>query len=123
MVKRSVLFDIGLFDENIKAWQEHELVIRLSQQRYTESIKMPLVIYRIDIKDPPRLTNKYHQWKESVRYIERKHSEKMSLRDKVRFKALAAADGIGRAKASGLKWQWWKNRILVKLYSFVDKYL
>lgn len=75
LVKRQALIDIGLFDENLKFWQEYELTIRLAQRKPFYLVNEILAVYRIDEKDNGRLTNKFYEWKKAVKYIYKKHKK------------------------------------------------
>lgn len=123
MIKREALLKAGLFDERLKAWQEYELSIRLAQHGETDYVNEVLCVYRVDVKDPHRLTNKYFGWLDSVRLIYRKHHalySKLSFREKARVKCLRYSDGIGRAQASGLVRQFWISRINNRLFRFLS---
>ncbi len=73
MVKKSLLQEIGGFDENLKYWQEYELCIRVLQKTQAGAVKENLILYRNITKDRNRLSNKIYGWEQSVRYIESKH--------------------------------------------------
>ncbi len=121
-IKKDLLIEISGFDESLKAWQEHELTIRMAQLSETSFINEPLVVYRVNRKDAQRLTNKYYPWKASVKRIMDKHQHlitKLSVGDKLKIKKLISEDGIGRAEASGLKFHWYWHRLLVKIYSLI----
>ena len=122
-VERKLLVEIGGFDESLRAWQEYELSIRLAQHSPTDYISEPLAVYRVDVKDPNRLTNKYFIWRKSVNNILIKHKElynKLRFKEKIKVKSLIASDAIGRTYASGLIFRWYYNRLLVKIYSFLS---
>lgn len=121
-VRKDLLLEVGGFDEDLKAWQEHELTIRLAQKSKTDFVKEPLVVYRVDRTDGQRLTNKYFPWKSSVKQIMLKHKsliDKLSITERIKIKRLISVDGIGRAEASGLRFRWYWHRILVKVYSII----
>lgn len=80
LVKRQLLIDVGLFDIDIKFWQEYELCIRLFQHTKVDFVNECLIKYRASNVDNNRLTNKYYSWLDAVRLIEKKHS---SLYDKL----------------------------------------
>lgn len=73
LVKKKTLFRVGLFDENLRFWQEYDLSIRIAQKSEFYFVPEPLIKYRIDKNDKNRLTNKYEEWKISVKYIENKY--------------------------------------------------
>ena len=74
LVKKTALEEVGVFDENLKFWQDYELLIRLAQRITFGCVEEPLILYRKDKKDSNRLTNKYFEWKKAVQYIRKKHS-------------------------------------------------
>lgn len=106
LVKKSALLEIGLFDENLKFWQEYELTIRLAQRKPFFYINEPLVVYRIDKNDGNRLTNKYQEWREAVIYIRKKHANlynQLSLVERYKVQNLIWEDAERRCIAAGLK--------------------
>jgi len=124
LVKSSILKEVGKFDEHLKFWQEYELSIRLAQLTNFDFVNEVLYLYRVNFNDPNRLTNKYWNWRKAVQYVHTKHKQlydKLSSREKMLAKKLVVTDGIERAYASGLKLQWYKNRILAKFYSLITK--
>lgn len=105
LVKRQALLDVGLFDENIRFWQEYELCIRLAQRKEFTFVNEPLSIYRVDINDNKRLTNKYYEWKNTVRQIYDKHKhlyQKLNRMELIRVRALYLFDAAYRCKNAGL---------------------
>ena len=104
-VKRDMLFEVGLFDENLKFWQEYELTIRLAQKTYFDFVNEPLVVYRVDLNDSQRLTNKYYAWIDAVHYIKNKHIHlynRLTFFQRIRYKRLILNDAVVRCKNSGL---------------------
>lgn len=74
MATKHILYEVGMFDESLRFWQEYELTIRLAQKTTFHFVNEPLVVYRIDTNDKNRLTNKYWEWKAAVKKIHQKHS-------------------------------------------------
>lgn len=106
LVKRQALFEVGLFDENLRFWQEYELTIRLAQRKPFYIVDEVLSVYRIDALDKHRLTNKYWEWKDAVNYIHEKHADlydKLNCIEKFRVYLMTIGDAIQRSKAAGLK--------------------
>lgn len=106
LVDRQALIDVGMFDENLKFWQEYELTIRLAQRKSFYCVCEPLCIYRVDKTDAQRLTNKYHEWKKAVKYIRKKHHalyNQLSFVEKYKAWNLVWVDALKRCKVSGLK--------------------
>lgn len=71
-VKRSILQEIGGFDENMRYWQEYELEIRLMQKTLVGFIPDIVAVAnrRGTVK---RLTSQYDNWEKSVSYLNEKH--------------------------------------------------
>lgn len=90
MVRKNVLAEVGGFDENISFWQEYDLCIRICQKYKIDFIKKYLVIFRCDSGDSQRLTNKFYEWIEAVKYQNHKYAEEI--------KALPAGMKLARKK-------------------------
>lgn len=100
LVRRDLLFEAGLFDENLKFWQEYELSIRLCQITQLGIVHEHLVLYRIIQKDKGRLTNNIEGWQNAVKYIEKKHKALLdAAAEEIRkkHKLMVARDGAQRA--------------------------
>lgn len=67
----------GLFDENVKYWQEYELLIRMAQYSGFVEINSPLVIYWTGKQDKKRLTNNIDGFEKNFEYITEKHKDKI----------------------------------------------
>ncbi|MBQ0028902.1 MAG: glycosyltransferase family 2 protein [Bacteroidales bacterium] len=109
LVEKKLLEDIGLFDESISFWQEYELSIRLAQKVEFYSVNSPLITYRINKRDPLRLTNKFFKWKDSVRMIKEKHNNLFStltFAERIKAYTLYVMDAKLRSKNSGLTFYW-----------------
>lgn len=101
MVKKEILIEVGLFDENLKYWQEYDLCIRVLQKTNAKCINKGLVLYRIVTTDNKRLSNKILGWEDTVKYIESKYNaeiEALSCKDKNRRLLYVCIDGVNRAK-------------------------
>ena len=106
VVKRKILDQVGLFDENLKFWQETELIIRLAQISETDFIPEPLMNYlQVQAKsDPERLSGKFDQWLEAVEYINNKHKDLIQNLDedeKKERQLLIYGDAANRCLMSG----------------------
>lgn len=74
-IEREYFEKVGKFDEDLKYWQDYELLIRLCQ---SSNICVPeelLLSYRVNLSDKNRVTNNIDGWFEAVDYINAKHSE------------------------------------------------
>ena len=107
-VKKQALLEVGLFDENLKFWQEYELTIRLAQRAPFYCIDESLAVYRIDVSDKNRLTNKYEEWKEAVRYVRDKHRvlyQKLNILERHYVTMQYLIEASGRSLAVGKNWE------------------
>lgn len=117
--KKQALFDVGLFDEELRFWQEYELTIRLAQRAPFYCINEPVILYRIDRQDTARLTNKFAGWKKSAEYIYRKHAalyRRLSFSERMEVKRLYCSDAASRAATAGQKTLAKKYRLLEQLF-------
>ncbi len=130
-VKRQALFDVGMFDESLKFWQEYELTIRLAQRKPFYFVNEPIIIYRVDMQDKHRLTNNFYEWKKTVSQIHDKHKtlyDKLNFRERLGTRLLVCIDSCGRCDSCGLTrllyWNLFKAYLLrgiLKLWKIKDK--
>lgn len=118
MVKHQLIDKVGKFDENLKAWQEYDLCIRLLQNTKAAIVRENLVLYRMQIDDKSRNTNNIDKWIESTQLIEKKYKElfkQLGLMDCLRRKLYKCIDGCNRAKNANnvfLKRKYWFSIVL-----------
>lgn len=106
LISKDLLYKVGLFDDTLRYWQDYELTIRLAQETIFYCVKEPLVLYRVDVNDKNRLTNKYGAWKEAVRYIRKKHLSlysKLSTDEYAKYLFLVWQDAIWRTNTDSTK--------------------
>ncbi len=104
MVERNLLIEAGLFDENLRFWQDYELCMRLFQKTRVCVVRECLTLYRVMRSDPQRLTNRLDGWEEAVSYIKKKHTpemEALSREDRRRRDYHWSRDGAARCVACG----------------------
>lgn len=104
MAEKELLIEVGLFDEQLRYWQEYELCMRLFQKTQLAVVREHLLLYRIVQSDMGRLTNNVDGWEDAVEYIYNKHKEEMSilsLIDVNRRDAFHFSDGASRCFRSG----------------------
>ncbi len=109
LMSKDAIEKIGCFDENLRFWQETEMLIRLAQHVDFSYVDEPLVIYRLDKNDGSRLSNKFFEWRKCVGYIKNKHSElygRLSCREKLLYLSHVYSDAVNRAKACGLTFRY-----------------
>ena len=105
LTRKSAVEEVGLFDENLKFWQEYELSIRLAQIGEFLYVDEPLIRYRVNIFDNSRLTNKYYEWRKAVKYVRSKHRrlyDSLSSYYKLKSIALIWDDASHRTRTCGL---------------------
>ena len=100
MMRKQILEEIGMFDEQLRYWQEYDLLIRLAQVTLIARIDEPLTLYRIIRKDKNRLTNRLEGWEKAVEYINHKYEKQISAlpeEEKKRRNLMIWKDGAMRA--------------------------
>lgn len=106
LVEKKALMEIGMFDENLRFWQEYDLTIRLAQRAPVYFVNDALCVYRIDKSDPGRLTNKYTEWLVAVKYVHDKYKDlygQLNAWERLKAKQLVWRDAAVRCKAAGFK--------------------
>ncbi len=106
MVRRSLLLDVGMFDEDLRFWQDNELCMRLFQKTLVGVVRENLVLYRAIKADTGRLSHDISAWEQTVEQIYAKHADEMNAltsveirqRDENRYK-----DGARRCQLCGDK--------------------
>lgn len=73
LIRKSILEKSGNFDEQLKYWQEYDLVIRICQYGEVGCVKEPLVDILHSQTDSSRLSTKIDGWLEAVEYINKKY--------------------------------------------------
>ncbi|MCD7929409.1 MAG: glycosyltransferase family 2 protein [Clostridiales bacterium] len=123
MIRKNLLENIK-FDENLKFWQEYDLMTRLCQLSNVFLINEPLVYYTVS-NNINRLSNKFEEWQEAVKYINKKYSnlidkldsEEKLLREKmICYDSCSRLDACGRRKERKL----YLKRIYKITHSFKD---
>ena len=105
LVEKQKLFEVGLFDEDVRFWQEYELTMRLAQVSLFYFVDEILAVYRVNVKDTGRLTNKYYEWRKAVDYIYDKHKKyysQLSVFGKYYARMTFVQDAIERMRNAGL---------------------
>lgn len=105
LANREVVIEAGQFDETLTSWQEYELLIRTAQRCKFSCVGSSLVVYRQNIYDKARVSNRFHEWRRTVRFVENKHIaliRRLPLRCRLSWAIVKQTDAVGRARASGL---------------------
>jgi glycosyltransferase involved in cell wall biosynthesis len=116
-INKELLINVGGFDEELKFWQETEMMIRICQRTKVGCAFEPLVIY-FAVPSSNRLSTKYYTWLDAVNYIKEKHKmllDGLSEEERRLFEIMICNDAINRCNSSELAKERKKN--LKRLYS------
>ncbi len=105
IIEREMLEMVNYFDENLKFWQEYDLLIRLAQITNFDFVNQVLIDLQVNTNDKQRLSNKYNQWEESVEIINTKYStliEKLPIKTLHLKQKTYLIDSIYRMKNNGM---------------------
>lgn len=112
MCTKRILELVGGFDENLKFWQEYDLTIRIFQHTKVGYVNEPLIRYLVDQNDKNRLTNKYYEWWNSVKYQNNKYKDlinSLTEDEKKKRKQMIYHDAVLRSGNIGDKKEIRKN--------------
>lgn len=121
MVKKEAFDNVGGFDETCNFWQEYELTIRLAQRKHFDLVDYYGLIYRVDLLDNQRITNKYQGWTEAVAYIHNKHKilyRQLNPFQVLRSKILFWTDSASRAYKVGDLYTYYRHKVFNKVLGF-----
>lgn len=79
MLRKDVLDKAGVFDEELKFWQEYDLIIRVCQYCKVGLVPKSLVNILHSSSDPSRLSAKIDGWLKAVDYVNEKYKDKIAL--------------------------------------------
>ena len=120
---RSLLLEIGMFDDRLSSWQDYDLTIRAAQKSDIYMVEEPLVVYRKDVRAKGRISNDYGLWLSSARRVHNKYKQLYSELDidkKVQAWAYFHRSGMVRSKRSGLKLRYlWHTAVYYMLISIL----
>ena len=105
LARRDELLEAGLFDEDLRYWQDYEMLIRLAQKVKFGVVAEPLCLYWEDRRDKSRLSNKFFEWKKTVAHIQTKHEmlyDKLSNRERLYMRVLIWRDAARRSLVCAL---------------------
>lgn len=124
MVSRTLFDRMGMWDEKMMFWQDHDFLIRAAQYTPFYFVDQPLCLYRKDLTDRQRMSNKFFKWKKAVRYVHRKHRALYSglpFKERLEARNLALSDAMRRSRIEGLKGIYLYHRALLKLFYTIPK--
>ena len=105
LVEKRILEDVGAFDENLRKWQEYDLMIRLSEKSNIYYVDDYLCIYRINLSDKERISNDFGRVYETIQKFKIKYAKRLSelpLKTKIYFVDTCIGDTYKVAKRSNL---------------------
>lgn len=68
-MEKAMVERIGMFDEQLDIWQDYEFTVRAAQVMPFRVVEKVLIVYRNDLTDANRLTNRIDVWDRSVKRI------------------------------------------------------
>lgn len=124
LINKKFLIEHGMFDEELKFWQDYELLIRLS--KYTHFYRVPeaLTVYLVDVNDKKRISNKYFGWKSNVKYIKNKHRDlykQLNHKETIRANILYWKAARHRCAKAGLTFRYRYYDILMRCGDYILK--
>ena len=114
LAKKSLIEQIGGFDENLRKWQEYDLMIRAAQVSEIYYVNENLCVYRNDNEDRNRISNDINRITDTVKKITRKYWGRIKvlpLRTKLYFMGMCIEDAYILA--------WNKNHIFYRCLLFL----
>ena len=106
IVRRDLLIQVGLFDEELRFWQDFELLVRLAQVSAFINCCETLTIIRDDHQEKGRLTNNYYDWLKAIKFINKKHKVLYSnapIKYRIVYKIHVYGSGYTRASKHHLR--------------------
>lgn len=103
MAKKDIVVHAGMFDEDLKFWQEYDLCIRLCQLCKVGCVEETLVDILHSSSDTSRLSIKIDGWLEAVKYVDLKYKEEidgLSKEDKQARQLMIFNDAANRCAAA-----------------------
>lgn len=95
LARKSLIEQIGGFDENLRKWQEYDLMIRAAQVSEIYYVNENLCVYRNDNEDRNRVSNDFNRIADTVKIISRKYwgrIKELPLRTKFYFMGMCIED-------------------------------
>lgn len=74
LVRKNALLQCGMFDENLKAFQDFDLWIRICQKYKVDVVSMPLINY-YNYTNSNQISDKTNLYEQSIRFINNKYKE------------------------------------------------
>lgn len=112
MIKRNCILDVGMFDVKLRASQDYDMYLRISEKYLINFVEEPLMHYHVH--DGERITGDPNKKLEARKYIYSKYKEKIKKYPKIDSeKNLLLALGYSQINENSLKWKHWFKAILI----------
>lgn len=106
VIRRNVIFDVGLFDPNLPASQDYDLYLRVAKKYKVDFVNEPLLLYHEHEND--RITTNPEKKLAARKYIYEKYKNDIKSRPKVNsIKNLHLALSYSQTGQNRLKWKHW----------------
>ena len=126
LINRNLLIENGMFDENLRFWQDYELLITMSKVTPFYRVPEALTVYLVNVDDNQRISNKYFGWKDAVKYIQKKHKDlysNLSFKESIRAKILIWTSARHRSKKAGLNYRYHYYNMMTKIANTFLKFI
>ena len=128
LAKKSLILDVGGFDEGLRKWQEYDLMIRLAEKTQVYYADEMLCVYRLDSGDTQKISNDFDRVMETIVKIRMKYSkriEALPLSMKIHFYGTCMENIYKLAKKNNhyLRWLglYFPMKVLY-LYKMIDDF-
>lgn len=104
LAKKSAIEKIGGFDENLRKWQEYDLMIRMAEITDIYFVDKCLCNYTNNINGGNRISNDFDRLIPTIKYIRTKYSKRinnLSLKDRLYFNEMCIGDTYKLARQTG----------------------
>lgn len=125
-IEKELLVELGMFDESLKAWQDRDLLIRITQETKVYSINTPLLVYRNNGNTKNAISSKYDLFTKSKHIVNNKHKtllRKLNISQKLTKKQFEYGVQKHIALNSGMRYTALNCRIRFFTYRMILKFI
>lgn len=104
LAQKEAIEIVGGFDENLRKWQEYDLMIRMAQITNIYYVNKYLCYYTNNINGGNRISNDYDRLLPTINYFKKKYADrikKLSVRDRLYFHEMCIGDVYKLARQTG----------------------
>lgn len=126
LAEKTLVETVGGFDENLRKWQEYDLMIRMAESTNIYYVDDYLCNYRFDVEDVHRISNDFDRVFETISFFKRKYADRLRflpIKIRIYFYDMCIGDIYKLAKRTGHKWWLFKlfiPRLLLTVFKKVD---